>query len=123
MRWRWRHLDTLSLRLTGFYVLASAPLAVLAYAVAPTLLVLAFWAAGLFMTYVGCALTILRPLHRLYLQVGQWRTGELLQQDMDSAGERWPARDIRRLALVFRRATLLLRRQEARLVAATDQQE
>ncbi len=63
-------------------------------------------------------------------RVSHWRTGRPFDDPVYRVGKGIPrvsdlaeARDIRRLAIAFRRATIALSRQRARLVKAVDQQE
>jgi len=122
-RWRIRRGDTLSVRLAFLYVAATLPLTIIAAYLGPLALVTISWGAGLVVTAFGSSMLVSRPLRRLLERVGEWRAGAVMAQAGDMPDELYPPREIRRLSIVFRRATLVLRRQQARLSAAKDQQE
>jgi len=63
-----------------------------------------------------------RPLVRLNERVGRWRAGDIFaSRPVDGIVS--PARELRRLTIAFRRATLSLHRQHLRLAIAVAQQE
>ena len=75
------------------------------------------------MVTAGVVLIVSRPLARLDQHVVRWRATGSFDGAAFRIGNSAPAREIRRLALSFRRATMTLRKQQARLAAAVDQQE
>lgn len=120
---RWRRWDTLAVRLGILQAVATLPLlAASAAGGLPVVSVIA-WLLGLFIVAAGIVVLVSRPLIRLNRRVGRWRSGDPFDTDRDRAEDAGLSRDLRRLAVAFRRATILLRRQQTRLANAVDQQE
>ncbi len=115
--------DTLAVRLGILQAAATLPLMAVGAAEGRPVTSLLAWLLGCTIVAAGILLLVSRPLARLNARVGRWRAG-----DASDNGPRWAedagtSRDLRRLAIAFRRATMTLRRQQARLATAVDQQE
>jgi len=81
------------------------------------------WLFGLATASAGFVLLVSRPLARLNQQVGHWRAGSAFADATATADFVSESRDLRRLIVAFRRATMVLRRQQLRLSNSVDQQE
>lgn len=121
-RWRrvWR---TLTVRLCVVYVGSTLPLLAVGLASGPVGLLLVLWVLGLAVMAAGVLAFASIPLTRLNQRVGRWRPGEPFEDYDGLAGITGSSREVRRLVIAFRRATMTLRRQQARLAVAVDQQE
>ncbi len=120
---RWRAWDTLAVRLGILQAVATLPLLVTSVVGAPPVVSLLAWLFGLAVSVAGIAVLVSHPLMRLNQRVARWRAGASLDTDLYRGEDAGLSRDLRRLAIAFRRATVMLRRQQARLGAAVEQQE
>ncbi len=115
--------DTLAVRLVVLHAAATLPLLVTGASGGLPITSLLTWVLGLIVVAAGVLVLVSRPLARLNRGVGRWRLGEPLVEDPRRAWEAVGSRDFRRLVIAFRRATMMLRRQQVRLAMAVDQQE
>jgi len=81
------------------------------------------WLTGLAIAASGSIALVSRPLLQLNRQIEGWRTGTSFSDDFKASSRVSASRDLRRLTIAFRRATMVLRRQQTRLAMAVDQQE
>ena len=124
MQRRLKVLNTIASRLCGVYALATLPLLIFALVGRGFRPVLVLWLVGLLLTFIGATFFVARPLARLSHHLQRWRPGrEPFNAGSGSSPYASSARDLRRLVIAFRRATLVLRRQQAGLAAAAVQQE
>ena len=115
--------DTIAGRLALLQAFASLPL--LAVGVAgglPFMAVLA-WLLALAIVGAGGMMLGSRPLARLNKRISRWRAGGPFDAGGDRTEDVSLSRDLRLLVIAFRRATMMLRRQQFRLTTAVDQQE
>ena len=115
--------DTLAGRLALLQAVASLPLLAVGVAGHLPFKALLAWLLALASVAAGSAVLVSRPLARLNTRMNRWRTGGLFDVGAYQAEDATLSRDLRLLVIAFRRATLILRRQQARLEAAVDQQE
>ena len=111
----------LAARVVVLYALATVPCGLLFLydgAVPPRLAFLCV-AVGLAIVAAGTSMSLNPYLYHLGRAVEDWRAGEPFQ----TRAFRRSHKDLRRLAISFKRATLGLERQRARLQAATAEQE
>ena len=111
----------LAARVLTLYVLATVPCALLVLGGNPVQPWLAFLCmmAGLSIVAVGTSLSLNPYLYHLGRAVEDWRAGE----PFHTRAFRRSHKDLRRLAISFKRATLGLERQRARLQAAAAEQD
>ncbi len=120
---RWRGIwNTLTVRLCCVHAIATLPLLIVALASGAAKAALFAWLLSLVGITAGVILFAARPLARLNKRVGNWRFGEIFADPSDFATIS-SVRELRRLAVAFRRATLTLYRQHLRLAMAVTQQE
>ena len=81
------------------------------------------WLLALATLAAGVAMLVSRPLARLNTRMNRWRAGGLFDVRSYQTEDAALSRDLRLLVIAFRRATVILRRQQSRLEAAVDQQE
>jgi len=117
-----RTCDTLVVRLCCVYAVATLPLMAAALISVPAPFSLLAWLLGLTIMAIGAVAFVSRPLARLNQRVARWRSGNGFD-DIGTGGPVSASRDLRRLIIAFRRATMMLRRQQIRLAMAVDQQE
>lgn len=115
--------DTLAARLCCLYALATLPVALVAASSVSTFLLLVAWLVGLAIAAGGSILLVSRPLARLNQLVKRWRAGDPFAHPLETMGDAFAPRDLRRLTIALRRATMMLQRQQVRLATAVDQQE
>ncbi len=117
-----RTCDTLVVRLCCVYAVATLPLMAAALISVPAPFSLFAWLLGLTIMAIGAVAFASRPLARLNQRVARWRSGNGFD-DTGTGGPVSASRDLRRLIIAFRRATMMLHRQQIRLATAVDQQE
>lgn len=115
--------DTLAVRLTLLHGVATLPLLIVGAAGRLPFAAMLAWALGVLVVAVGILLLVSRPLARLDRRVSRWRAGGAFEDEPYRAGDVAASREVRRLVIAFRRATIMLHRQQARLATAADQQE
>ena len=114
--------DSLATRLCLVQGIASLPLLYLSARSGASWLAGLAWLTGLVVMAAAATAMVARPIAQLYGRVSRWQF-ERTFADVPELAEVSSSRDIRRLVVAFRRATMALRRQQARLVRAMDQQE
>lgn len=114
--------NTLIVRLCCVHAIATLPLLLVAVMSGLTKAALAVWLLSLMAMAVGTIYFAIRPLAHLNNCVRLWRSGEIFAGGT-MFGSVSAAREFRWLNIAFRRATLTLHRQHARLEAAVAEQE
>ena len=115
--------NTLAVRLGCLQAAATLPLAAIGTARGLPVITLLAWLLGVIAVTIGALLLVSRPLAQLNVRVDRWRAGAGFDSDHYRIEDAGASREIRRLAIAFRRAAMMLRRQQARLATAIDQQE
>jgi len=103
--------------------MATLPLVIVNVTTASAVVLAVAWLIGLAIAASGSITLVSRPLLQLNRQIEGWRTGTSFSDDFKASSRVSASRDLRRLTIAFRRATMVLRRQQARLAIAVDQQE
>lgn len=114
--------NTLTTRLCCVHVIATLPLLIVAAASGAAKAALFAWLLSLAGMTIGVMFFAALPLGRLNKRVERWRSGDIFAKRPRS-DTLSSVRELRRLSVAFRRATLTLHRQHLRLSTAVVQQE